>query len=342
MPVSPPHTTAHSHWSTAQSPSPCAPKPETWCTPRPPPPTPHPTHPPAHPHPNLRPGNYATCTFLPTSYNRFLTSGRADFFENADGTLNVSLKVFGLTNGAHGFTLNTYGDISDWNGNSTGTVFNGPCTGASCRPGGLPLGHLNNAVPATAVSNAVSLTYTESFVRLRGANSVVGRSIVLWGNGTTVGNNRVAHCVVGWGDLQAAPRKFCPACTACTVCTACTAYCGFATRGRVAERDVVVARVQCPRRQSGLLGSDRSRRPTCPAALSPLRFHVAFPCPLHSSAPPAPASVVHADSNRGGGLHCVRHRDVHSQRCQRCAGAPAVCLCADCVRPVGVCVVQVF
>ena len=144
------------------------------------------------------------------------------------GVLTVTLTATGLCTGTHGVYVHTYGDVSDVAAAAnTGAQFVGNCTSCRCaavrlgallvaismhecvcvlpshRPVGVPqeVGALNDGVPlsSTAIYTPVSITFTDTVATLTGPNSILGRSIVLYGNGTDAGA-RVAQCVIGDTD----------------------------------------------------------------------------------------------------------------------------------------------
>ena len=140
----------------------------------------------------------ASCTLVPTSGNRFMTTGRVDFVDDGNGGIVVTLKAVGVPNGNHTFHVHVYGDISDPVGNAVTGHFVGVCN--SCRPAGAAqeVGLLNNGSVVVATGNTLSYSYTDYVIALSGVNSIVGRSVVVHGNGTTAGAlTRIAQCVIG-------------------------------------------------------------------------------------------------------------------------------------------------
>ena len=60
------------------------------------------------------------------------------------------------------------------------------------------VGLLNNGSAVTAVDGAVSYTFLEEVAKLRGVNTILGRSFVIHGDGTATGTLvRVGQCVIG-------------------------------------------------------------------------------------------------------------------------------------------------
>jgi Cu-Zn family superoxide dismutase len=99
-------------------------------------------------------------------------------FTKADTGLKVSVHVTGLTAGKHGFHIHEFGDCSAADGASAGGHFN-----PSAESHGAPTdaqrhaGDLGN-IEATAAGVA-DLEYTDSRAALDGANSVLGRGVII-------------------------------------------------------------------------------------------------------------------------------------------------------------------
>jgi Cu-Zn family superoxide dismutase len=99
-------------------------------------------------------------------------------FTKADTGLKVNVHVTGLTAGKHGFHVHEFGDCSAADGASAGGHFN-----PSAESHGAPTdaqrhtGDLGN-VEANA-SGVADLEYTDSRASLDGANSVLGRGVII-------------------------------------------------------------------------------------------------------------------------------------------------------------------
>jgi superoxide dismutase, Cu-Zn family len=99
-------------------------------------------------------------------------------FTKADAGLKVNVHVTGLTAGKHGFHVHEFGDCSAADGASAGGHFN-----PSGESHGAPTdaqrhtGDLGN-IEASAAGVA-DLEYTDSRASLDGANSVLGRGVII-------------------------------------------------------------------------------------------------------------------------------------------------------------------
>lgn len=99
-------------------------------------------------------------------------------FKAQGGTTVISGVISGLTPGSHGMHIHEVGDCSDKDGKSAGPHFN-PNGGAHAGPhdGGRHAGDLGN-VTADAKGNA-SVNITSDMLALSGANSIIGRSVIV-------------------------------------------------------------------------------------------------------------------------------------------------------------------
>ncbi len=84
----------------------------------------------------------------------------------------------------------------------------GQCNG--CRPVGQPqaVGLLNNGVPlnVTDSNRLLTLWFVDTQAKLRGPNSIIGRSVVVYGDGSPGGESTpVMHCAIGWSVQPPAP-----------------------------------------------------------------------------------------------------------------------------------------
>jgi len=99
-------------------------------------------------------------------------------FVQKDGSVEISGEVTGLTPGAHGFHVHEFGDCSEPDGLCAGGHFN-----PTNMPHGGPadakrhVGDLGN-IMADASGKAV-INMKDSVITLTGANSIIGRSIIV-------------------------------------------------------------------------------------------------------------------------------------------------------------------
>jgi Cu/Zn superoxide dismutase len=140
----------------------------------------------------------ATCVLTDTVASPFQVSGVINFTETPAGDLTVAMSVTGLATGPHFYHVHMYGDVSSVDAMATGGHFIGDCNG--CRPSGQlqEVGLLNNGVPlnVTSPTTPTLFTFTETVAKLRGNNTILGRSVVIHGDGVNSGT-RVAQCVIG-------------------------------------------------------------------------------------------------------------------------------------------------
>ena len=156
--------------------------------------------------PLLRPAStQATCQFSATASNpSFGTAmeGVVSFTADAAaGGVWVTYDVSGIApDVVHGFHVHTWGDIESSTGMAVGGHFIGDCT--NCRPSGpQEVGNLwDGAGLTTDGSGRVSGMRLDKVIQLEGVNNIVGRGLIIHGNGTmsTAGRAvRVAQCVIG-------------------------------------------------------------------------------------------------------------------------------------------------
>jgi Cu-Zn family superoxide dismutase len=129
--------------------------------------------------------------------------GIVTFTATSDGKLKVVADVEGLTPGKHGFHIHEYGDCSSNDFNSAGPHYS---TGKE--PHGAPTSdnrHTGDMGNITAESNGKAhMEWTDTHMKLTGANSIVGRAVVVHGGeddlkSQPAGNSgpRVACGVIG-------------------------------------------------------------------------------------------------------------------------------------------------
>ena len=119
----------------------------------------------------------------------------------AAGGVWVTYDVSGIApDVVHGFHVHTWGDIESSTGMAVGGHFIGDCT--NCRPSGpQEVGNLwDGAGLTTDGSGRVSGMRLDKVIQLEGVNNIVGRGLIIHGNGTmSTGGRavRVAQCVIG-------------------------------------------------------------------------------------------------------------------------------------------------
>ena len=108
-------------------------------------------------------------------------SGTVELAQNADGSVDVTVKLTGVPAGVHGFHIHDKGDCGD-NGNAAGGHFN-PSATAHGAPSADPhhAGDFGN-VTADASGNVNAHFTTRSITLSEGANSAVGHAIILHAN----------------------------------------------------------------------------------------------------------------------------------------------------------------
>lgn len=105
-------------------------------------------------------------------------AGQVIFMENAEGAVSITAKITGLTPGLHGFHIHTYGDLRGPEGKSAGGHYN-----PFDREHGAPtdanrhVGDLGNVDADT--NGQVDITWTDPVIRLNGAQSIIGRAVVV-------------------------------------------------------------------------------------------------------------------------------------------------------------------
>lgn len=151
----------------------------------------------------------AKCVFEATDNNADSTlSGVATFTESADGSsIHVVLEVTGLAGSVHKMHVHEWGDIRGSDGTSVGGHFVGVgCT--ECRPAATgnaisEIGALNDDRPLVeAGGGVVTADFSDPYIKLRGPNSVIGRSLIIHGVEGDSGV-RAAQCVIGRVEADA-------------------------------------------------------------------------------------------------------------------------------------------
>ena len=99
-------------------------------------------------------------------------------FTASEGGVHVSATVSGLTPGKHGFHIHQYGDCSSSDGKSAGGHFN-----PENKQHGAPdaeIRHIGDLGNITADDSANgSLDYVDSHLTFDGANSIIGRGVIV-------------------------------------------------------------------------------------------------------------------------------------------------------------------
>jgi len=120
----------------------------------------------------------AVCHVYPTEGNK--VTGTVIFTPTEGGT-NVEIDIKGLTPGKHGFHIHEFGDCSAADGTSAGGHFNPDGHSHGSQSDGLRhAGDLGN-LDADASGNA-KITFLDKVIKLHGANTIVGRSIIIHEN----------------------------------------------------------------------------------------------------------------------------------------------------------------
>jgi hypothetical protein len=81
---------------------------------------------------------------------------------------------------------------------STGGHFVGACN--SCRPAGSlqEVGLLDDGKPLVVSGASVTYSFIETQAKLRGVNTIVGRGVIIHGDGSSAGAGvRMAQCAIG-------------------------------------------------------------------------------------------------------------------------------------------------
>jgi len=124
----------------------------------------------------MSPAPSAEATLIPTSGNK--ASGSVTFTQQGESVM-LTVKISGLTPGAHGFHIHDKGDCSAPDGTSAGGHFN---------PTAKPHGHPDRgdhhagdmpALEADASGNASLSTQLRGVTLGEGANSIVGRGLIV-------------------------------------------------------------------------------------------------------------------------------------------------------------------
>ncbi len=119
--------------------------------------------------------NKAIAVIAPTAGNT--AKGTVTFTKAAKG-LQVAVEISGLTPGKHGFHVHEFGDVSAPDGTSAGGHFNP--TGEDHGAPGADKHHAGDMGNLEADASGVAkVTLTQEKLTFEGANSVIGRSVVV-------------------------------------------------------------------------------------------------------------------------------------------------------------------
>jgi superoxide dismutase, Cu-Zn family len=118
--------------------------------------------------------------------------------------IQVTYMISGLTPGNHTWHVHQFGNLCKDDGSSVSGHFVGNCgVGSPCRPGApqtssyQEVGQMNNGKPIVADANGIAFgQFTDTVLSFGGDDAILGRSIIIHGNGTYPGI-RVAQCVIG-------------------------------------------------------------------------------------------------------------------------------------------------
>jgi superoxide dismutase, Cu-Zn family len=122
--------------------------------------------------------NKAVCVLYPTQGN---TASGTVIFTRTDKGINVVVDVQGVSKGKHGFHIHEFGDCSSQDGSSAGGHFNpGGKTHGAPMDMTRHMGDMGN-IEADETGKA-HLEYTDPVMTFEGANSIIGRSVILHKN----------------------------------------------------------------------------------------------------------------------------------------------------------------
>lgn len=117
----------------------------------------------------------AVCVLHPTEGHE--VNGTV-YFAKTDSGVQVTVTIEGLTPGKHGFHIHEFGDCSSVDGTSAGGHFN-----PEGHEHGAPMGEMRHAGDMGNVEaneeGIAQLEYLDKNIKLNGANSIIGRSIIV-------------------------------------------------------------------------------------------------------------------------------------------------------------------
>jgi len=151
----------------------------------------------------------ATCNFVGTTANPGITGTATLVQATSTSTVVVSISVTGITVNVsqdHGIHIHANGDISDAAAVNVGGHYDPAVVAHGCPPGARHVGDMGNwAVDSTG---AVNQNKTLDLISLNGANSVIGRAIVIHANtddcvAVSSSSTRLGYCVIGIANTTA-------------------------------------------------------------------------------------------------------------------------------------------
>jgi Cu-Zn family superoxide dismutase len=129
-------------------------------------------------------------------------TGMVHFETQPSGYVRVRYHIGGLQPGWHPWHVHQSGDLGNMaDGSNSGVNVQGHFIGVNpVRPAGKPqeVGLLGDGVPIWADAQGFSRgEFIDTQIRLNGPNGIVGRSVVVHGNGLSDTSTRVAMCAIG-------------------------------------------------------------------------------------------------------------------------------------------------
>jgi len=143
----------------------------------------------------------AICNIQPTQAGLNTQGGRTPSgtvtfdWDDTDG-MTISYDLSGFATGAHPWHVHDWGNLFDKeNGQSVGGHLMGDAVRPTCPN---EAGRINDGVSLTFdASGDASGSFTDTQVTFTGANNILGRAIVIHGNGAGDTTTRAATCVIG-------------------------------------------------------------------------------------------------------------------------------------------------
>jgi superoxide dismutase, Cu-Zn family len=122
--------------------------------------------------------NKAVCVLYPTQGN---TASGTVIFTRMDKGIKVVVDIQGVSKGRHGFHIHEFGDCSSQDGSSAGGHYNpGGKTHGAPMDRTRHMGDMGN-IEADETGKA-HMEYTDPMMTFEGANSIIGRSVILHKN----------------------------------------------------------------------------------------------------------------------------------------------------------------
>lgn len=135
-----------------------------------------------------------------TPASGYSVTGTVELTESLEGD-TVDLRYFftGLAPGNHRWHIHVYGDTYGEDGRSTGNHFQGTCDECRTFPNPFEVGYIGDGEFVVAMNDTQALAYgtiTDTELKLNGENSVIGRSIIVHGDGVDPAI-RVSQGIIG-------------------------------------------------------------------------------------------------------------------------------------------------